>query len=127
MHHRRIQIPIEARIAHEQAQRTLFAIQHSRHLLYILKGRIDMPHRSGDIQVVQIASEFIGISQHAIGILQNLRHLTIDTGRQEIQLFRRLGKVGCNLVDIVQGISQSSEPSHPAGVHLSKYRQAPSA
>ena len=106
MHHRRIQIPVQARIAHEQAQCTFFTIQLSGHLLHILKGIVYMAHCGSNIQVVQIACKFIGISQHAIGILQNLRHLFVQTSRQEIQLFRRSGEIGCNLIYIMQRVSQ---------------------
>ena len=37
MYHRRIQIVIQFRIAHEQSERTIFAVQFSRHLFHILK------------------------------------------------------------------------------------------
>ena len=85
MYHRRIQIVIESGVTHEQSEGALVAVQLGRHLLHIPQGIVHPVHRRGEIQLAQIPRQVVGIGQHPVGILQHLRHLLVQTGRQTVQ------------------------------------------
>ena len=86
MYHRRIQMVIEFGVTHEQSEGAVIAVQLGRHLLHITQGVVHFLHRTGEVQLVQILRQIVGIGQHTVGILQHLRHLLVQTGRQTVQL-----------------------------------------
>ena len=69
MHHRGIQVGIETGVSHQESQRTFITIQFGRHLLHILQCGIYISHGGGNVQVVQILRQLVGIGKHTISIL----------------------------------------------------------
>ena len=86
MYHRRIQMVIEFGVTHEQSEGAVVTVQLGRHLLHVAQGVVHLLHCSGEVQLVQILRQVVGIGQHPVGILQHLRHLLVQTGRQTVQL-----------------------------------------
>ena len=86
MCHRSVQVLIEFRITHQQAEGTFIAIQFGCHLLHIMQSPVYLLSGGSSIQIIQILRQVIGVCQQTVGILQHLGHLTIQTGRQAVQL-----------------------------------------